>query len=75
MMVEGEGGGIAGRSAGGGGYGGMAGSTENSLLDVVFLPELSLLLGLVGGRAEVRVQSIVYYSIASMLCVAFFPLE
>lgn len=57
MVLEGEGGGIAGKSGGrgGGGHVGMVGSTENSLLDVVFLPELSVLLGLVGGRAEVRV--------------------
>lgn len=57
-----EGGGGVGRSGGSGGGGsgggrggrvGMVGTTECSLLDVVFFPELSLLLGLVGGRAEV----------------------
>lgn len=32
----------------------VIGSTECSLLDLVFLPEVSVLLGLVGGRAEVR---------------------
>lgn len=32
----------------------VVGSTECSLLDLVFLPEVSVLLGLVGGKAEVR---------------------
>lgn len=54
-VLEGEGGGVAGRSGSSGGHAGMVGTTENSLLDVVFLPELSVLLGLVGGRAEVCV--------------------
>eukprot|EP00903_Cladosiphon_okamuranus_P006300 g6178.t1 len=56
IMLKGEVGEIAGRNYGRGGDGhvGIVGSTENSLLDVVFLPELSVLLGLVGGRAEVQ---------------------
>lgn len=56
MVLEGGGGGTAGRSGSGDGRVGMVGTNENSLLDMVFLPELSVLLGLVGGRVEVRVQ-------------------
>eukprot|EP00752_Nemacystus_decipiens_P008770 g7826.t1 len=52
VISGGEGGKNAGRSGSGGGKVGMVGTTENSLLDVVLLPELSVLLGLVGGRAE-----------------------
>lgn len=32
---------------------GTIGTTDSSLLDLVFLPELSVLLGLIGGRPEV----------------------
>lgn len=56
MVLGGERGRAAGSSGRGGDGVGMMGTTDNSLLDVVFLPELSVLLGLVGGRAEVRVQ-------------------
>ncbi len=50
--VRKDGGGGGGISSGGN-HVGDSGTTENSLLDVVFLPELSVLLGLVGGRSEV----------------------
>lgn len=53
MVLGGKGGEGTGRNSGD--HVGMVGTTENSLLDVVFIPELSVLLGLVGGRAEVRV--------------------
>ncbi|CBJ33221.1 calmodulin-like myosin-light chain [Ectocarpus siliculosus] len=63
MAVLDGGGGGGARSSGGGGGGsggsgggrtGVVGTTECSLVDLVFLPEVSVLLGLVGGRPEVQ---------------------
>ncbi|CAM9542999.1 unnamed protein product, partial [Ectocarpus sp. 12 AP-2014] len=49
-----SGGGGGGSGGGGGGRTGVVGTTECSLVDLVFLPEVSVLLGLVGGRPEVQ---------------------
>ncbi|CAM9744831.1 unnamed protein product [Scytosiphon promiscuus] len=56
-VLEGDGGGEARNGIDDGRHGGARsgiGTTECSLLDLVFLTELSVLLGLVGGRAEVH---------------------
>lgn len=78
-VLEGEGAGERREKSGGGGDGdsrARIGTTECSLLDLVFLAELSVLLGLVGGRAEVwavlYVMIVIFVALVSLTdCCCF----